>query len=227
MSWFNRKKADTQPKWEPVRQPDLNPKLAGQLHDLTNEWGDPDSFETYGQATYNILVSAFQAHVAALVDEGQPFNPGTIGSVLAGLSDYQYDESLWGDAFVRPPVRPKSTEEIPPPRRAAGRPYYERTRPNLVASPRPAGNLSPETRRRTGADHLDDITGLSPLIGSGYVSGPMYPDTVGKYAMDISTPPVRDDSPAPTPSYTSDFGSGGSGYASGSDTSYTSPSSTD
>ncbi len=203
MSWFSRKKADTQPKWEAVRQPDLNPKLADQLHELTNEWGSPDDYETYGQATYNILVSAFQAHVAALVADGERFTPSTIESVLTGLSDYQYDESLWGNTFDQPKPRPTPTRYLE--REAAA----ERERARLAR--RPAGNLSPETQRRTGADHLDDITGLSPLIGSGYASGPMYGMQADSY-----TPPVRDESPAPTPSYTSDIGSGGSGYASGS-----------
>lgn len=219
-----RRKPQSQNEWEPVRQPDLNPELAHQLHNLTNQWADKLTHETYSQATYNILVCAFQAHEAALVAEGERHGPGTIGGIIAGLSDYQYDESLWGDAFTRPPVRPKYTETMPLLRGALGYPE-PRSKPSVVTRS-PAGNLSPETRRRTGANHvsqLDDTTGYNPLIGSGYTSGILADSsTVGEYAQRVTDPtPVSTYSPPETTT----FGGGAGGYASGGDTS--SPSSYD
>lgn len=218
-----RRKSQPQNEWEPVSQPELHPELADQLHELTGQWGSPDDYEKYSQATYNILVSAFQAHVRSLVAEGERLDSATIGSVLAGLSDYQYDASLWNEGdYQSPRVRPKYTETMPLLRGAIGYPE-PRSRPSLANSRRPPGNLSPETRRRTGGDHvsqLDDTTGYNPLIGSGYVSGPM------GYTPDPE--PTRSE-PTPTPTYSppeiTTFGGGASGYASGGDTS--SPSSYD
>ncbi len=221
-----RRKSQPQNEWEPVSQPELHPELADQLHELTGQWGSPDDYEKYSQATYNILVSAFQAHVRSLVAEGERLDSAAIGSVLAGLSDYQYDASLWnkGD-YQSPRVRPKYTETMPLLRGALGYPE-PRSKPSLANSRRPPGNLSPETRRRTGKTHVseltDDTTGYNPLIGSGYVSG-----TMG-YTPDPE--PTRSE-PTPTPTYeapsssSSDFGGGAGGYASGGDSGYSSGSS--
>ncbi len=223
-----RRKPEPQNEWESVSQPELHPELAHQLHELAGQWGSPDDYETYSQATYNILVSAFQAHVRALMAEGKRLDSATIGSVLAGLSDYQYDASLWNEGdYQKPRVRPKYTETMPLLRGALGYPE-PRSKPSLTVRS-PAGNLSPETRRRTGKSHVseltDDITGLhAPLTGSGYVSG-----TMG-YTPDPE--PTRSE-PTPTPSYeppsssSSDFGGGASGYASGGDSGYSSGSSYD
>ena len=102
-------KVETSDVLVPIEVPEVHPDVAKEIADLiwrnpkyfgSAEKGDEGPYETYEQATYSLLVCAFQYHVRSIVsDTANPSFKGSlsdaIDTALGGLNDYRYDGSLW------------------------------------------------------------------------------------------------------------------------------------